>query len=66
MALFFGLLYFYEHHQWRSLKSRSALVLSLLFLALSVFAEEGGAAAFAFIVAAMPSCWNRVRGVKGH
>ena len=51
MALFFGLLYLYEHHQWRSLKSRSALILSLLFLALAVFAEEGGAAAFAFIVA---------------
>ncbi|MGA2246736.1 MAG: hypothetical protein ABSH48_17225 [Verrucomicrobiota bacterium] len=51
MALFFGLLYLYEHDQWRSLKSRSALIMSVLFLTLSVFAEEGGAAAFAFIVA---------------
>jgi hypothetical protein len=51
MALFFGLLYLYEHHQWRSRHSRSALILSVLFLALSVFAEEGGAAASAFIVA---------------
>lgn len=51
MALFFGLLYLYEHHQWRSLKSRSALIWSVLCLALSVFAEEGGAAALAFIVA---------------
>ena len=51
MALFFGLLYLYAHYQWRAFKSRSALILSMLFLALSVFAEEGGAAAFAFIVA---------------
>jgi hypothetical protein len=51
MALFFGLLCLYEHHQWRSLKSRSALLLSALFLALSVFAEEGGAQTFLFIVA---------------
>jgi len=51
MALFFGLLYLYEHDQWRSHKSRSALIWSALFLALSVFSEEGGAAAFAFIVA---------------
>ncbi|MGH7991941.1 MAG: hypothetical protein ACREDQ_00365 [Limisphaerales bacterium] len=51
MALFFGLLCLHEHHQWRSLKSRSALLLSALFLLLSVFAEEGGASTFAFIVA---------------
>ncbi|MGO8836685.1 MAG: hypothetical protein ACLQAH_04070 [Limisphaerales bacterium] len=51
MALFFGLLCLYEHHQWRSARSRSALVLSLLALALSVFAEEGGASTFAFILA---------------
>ncbi|HWD18277.1 MAG TPA: hypothetical protein VHB20_03280 [Verrucomicrobiae bacterium] len=51
MALFFGLLCLYEHHRWRSSKSRSALLLSLLCLAISVFAEEGGASTFAFIVA---------------
>ena len=51
MALFFGLLCLYEHHQWRSAKSRPALVLSVLALALSVFAEEAGASTFAFIVA---------------
>ena len=51
MALFFGLLCLYEHHQWRSTKSRSAMVLSALFLALSLFSEEGGASIFAFILA---------------
>jgi hypothetical protein len=51
LALFFGLLCLYEHHQWRSTKSRSALVLSILFLALSLFAEESGASTFAFILA---------------
>lgn len=51
MALFFGLLCLYEHHQWRSTKSRSALELSMLFLALSLFSEEGGAQTFAFILA---------------
>jgi hypothetical protein len=51
LALFFGLLCLYEHHQWRSTKSRSGLALSALFLALSLFAEEGGASTFAFILA---------------
>ncbi len=51
LSLFFGLLCFYEHHQWRSARSRSALVLSILFLALSLFANEGGASTFAFILA---------------
>jgi len=41
----------YEHHQWRSAKSRSGLVLSALFLALSLLADEGGASTFAFILA---------------
>jgi len=51
LSLFFGLMCFYEHHQWRSAKSRSGMVLSALFLALSLFAEEGGASTFAFILA---------------
>ena len=51
LSLFFGLLCFYEHHQWRSTKSRLAPVLSALFLALSLFANEGGASTFAFILA---------------
>ncbi len=51
MALFFGLLCLYEHHQWRTTKSRSAMALSALFLALSLFSEEGGAQTFAFILA---------------
>jgi hypothetical protein len=51
LSLFFGLLCLYEHHQWRSAKSRSGLVLSALFLALSLFANEGGASTFAFILA---------------
>ncbi|HVM61903.1 MAG TPA: hypothetical protein VMV72_13655 [Verrucomicrobiae bacterium] len=51
LALFFGLLCLYEHHRWRSTKSRSGLVLSALFLALSLFSEENGAATLAFILA---------------
>ncbi len=51
MSLFFGLLCLYEHHQWRSAKSCSGCVLSALFLALSLFANEGGASTFAFILA---------------
>jgi hypothetical protein len=51
LSLFFGLLCLYEHHQWRSAKSRYGCVLSALFLALSLFAEEGGANTFAFILA---------------
>jgi hypothetical protein len=51
LSLFFGLLCLYEHHQWRSAKSRSALILSALFLVLSLFADEGGASTFAFILA---------------
>jgi hypothetical protein len=51
LSLFFGLLCLYEHHQWRSAKSRSALALSVLFLALSLLTDEGGASTFAFILA---------------
>ena len=51
LSLFFGLLCLYEHHQWRSSKSRLALALSALFLAFSLFANEGGASTFAFILA---------------
>ncbi len=51
LALFFSLLCLYEHHQWRSTKSLSAMLLSGLFLVLSVFSEESGASAFAFILA---------------
>jgi hypothetical protein len=51
LSLFFGLMCLYEHHQWRSAKSRSGLVLSVLFLTLSLFANEGGASTFAFILA---------------
>ena len=51
LSLLFGLLCLYEHHQWRSTKSRSGMVLSAWFLALSLFAEESGASTFAFILA---------------
>src|SRR5262249_50694896 len=51
LSLFFGLLCFCEHHQCRSTKSRSSLVLSAFFLALSLFANEGGASTLAFILA---------------
>lgn len=51
LALFFGLLCLYAHHQWRATKSQSALGLSMLFLALSLLGEESGASMFAFILA---------------
>jgi hypothetical protein len=51
MALLFGLLCLYEHDQWRAAKSRRGLWLSVLFLALALFSEEGGASTFAFILA---------------
>ena len=51
LALFFGLMCLYEHHKWRTTKSRSGLVSSVLFLALSLFSEESGVATFAFILA---------------
>ena len=51
LSLFFGLLCLYEHHQWRSAKSRSGWCCPPLFLALSLFTEEGGASTFAFILA---------------
>ena len=51
LSLFFGLLCLYGHHQWRSAKSRSGLVLSVLSLTLSLLADEGGASTFAFILA---------------
>jgi len=50
LALFFSLLCLYEHQQWRSTKSSSAMLLSGLFLALSLFSEESGASTFAFIL----------------
>ncbi|MGD0461098.1 MAG: hypothetical protein ABSB74_01290 [Tepidisphaeraceae bacterium] len=51
VSIFFGLLCLYEHHQWRWAKSRCGCVLSALFLALSLLADEGGASTFAFILA---------------
>jgi hypothetical protein len=51
IALLFGLLCLYEHHRWRSTKSRSALALSAVFFALSLISEENGAATLAFILA---------------
>ena len=51
VSLFFGLMCLYEHHQWRSAKSGYGLALSALFLALALFANEGGASALAFILA---------------
>ena len=51
LALFFGALCLYQHHQWRQTNSRSAMSLSCMFLALSLYSEESGASTFAFILA---------------
>ena len=51
LSLFLGLMCLYEHHRWRSEKSRFGCVASALFLALSLFANEGGVSTFAFILA---------------
>ena len=51
LSLCLGLACLYQHHQWRAGKRRSALLWSGLFLALSVFANEGGASTLAFILA---------------
>jgi hypothetical protein len=51
ISLCLGLFCFYEHHRWRSTKSRSGCLWSALFLALSLFANEGGVSTLAFILA---------------
>jgi hypothetical protein len=51
LSLFLGLACLYQHHQWRAERRRSGLLWSALFLALSVFANEGGASTLAFILA---------------
>jgi hypothetical protein len=51
LSLFLGLACLYQHHQWRAEKRRSGLLWSALFLALAVFANEGGASTLAFILA---------------
>jgi len=51
LALCFGLLCLHEHHRWRSRKSRVALILSMLSLALALLANEAGVSTFAFILA---------------
>jgi hypothetical protein len=51
VSLCLGLACLYEHHQWRAEQRRSGLLWSALFLALSVFANEGGASTLAFILA---------------
>ena len=51
LSLCLGLACLYQHHQWRAGKRRSGLIWSGLFLALSVFANEGGASTLAFILA---------------
>jgi hypothetical protein len=51
LSLCLGLACLYQHHRWRAEKRRSGLLWSALFLALSVFANEGGASTLAFILA---------------
>jgi hypothetical protein len=51
LSLCLGLAGLYQHHQWRTEKRRSGLIWSALFLALAVFANEGGASTLAFILA---------------
>ncbi|HVM47339.1 MAG TPA: hypothetical protein VMU04_04890 [Candidatus Acidoferrum sp.] len=51
LSLCLGLACLYQHHQWRAERRRSGVLWSALFLALSVFANEGGASTLAFILA---------------
>jgi len=51
LSLCLGLACLYQHHQWRAEKRRSGLIWSGLFLALAVFANEGGASTLAFLLA---------------
>jgi hypothetical protein len=51
LSLCLGLACLYQHHQWRAEQRRSGLIWSGLFLALAVFANEGGASTLAFILA---------------
>lgn len=51
MALSFGLLCLIEHHRWRTTKSRLHLAGSMLALAFSMLANEGGASTLAFLAA---------------
>jgi hypothetical protein len=63
VALVFGLAALSEHHRWRTTQSRLAMVLSLCSLAVSLFANEGGASSLAFILAYAlvlePGSWRR-------
>ena len=51
VSLFFGLLCLCSHHKWRSAKSLSAGVLSLVCLAFSLLSNEAGVSTFAFLLA---------------
>jgi len=51
LSLCLGLACLYQHHQWRAEQRPSGLLWSALFLALSVFTNEGGASTLAFILA---------------
>jgi hypothetical protein len=62
LSLCFGLLCLYEHHQWRGAGSRAGCVLSMLFLALALLANEGGASTLAFLLAYALRDWNTAFG----
>lgn len=51
LGIFFGMSCLCQHHRWRTTGSRIAMVLSMLFLALSLLGEESGASMFAFLLA---------------
>jgi hypothetical protein len=51
LSLCLGLACLYQHHRWRAELRRSGLLWSALFLALAVFANEGGASTLAFLLA---------------
>jgi hypothetical protein len=50
-AFFMGICCFYFHRKWRIENSKSAAVLSCIFIALALLCNEGGVSAFAFILA---------------
>lgn len=51
VSLCLGLLCLYTFHKWRTTGSVTSAILSVIFLTLSIFSNEGGVSTFAFVLA---------------